>query len=138
MGPIARRFRRVGPRPFAALASISSTPSRGGGAIAIQPPSSLSSSSFHITDISIPCYVDHRGVVCYQIHVFAFGNLEWTISHRYSEFYALYQNVSYWMTFPTTAQFPQKVYSSWMVSMTDEELTTRLVELKAIISLFLD
>jgi hypothetical protein len=134
MGPIARHFRRgIAPRPFGPLAAISSTPSRGG---AIQSSEPLNS-SFHISDLNIPSFVDHNGTVYYQIHVVAFGTLEWMISHRYSEFYALYEKISYWLTCSSAAPFPQKIYSSWMISMTDEDLTARLLGLKVRLMSFL-
>jgi hypothetical protein len=129
MGPVLRRARRsLVPRPFLSPGPglIHTTSHRGG---AIQPSPSPFAPPFYVVDISVPDFVDDSGTIFYQIHVFSFAEVEYVIYRRYSEFHSLHNNVSYWMSFPTKASFPQKNPLSWMMSPNDEELKKRTLGL---------
>lgn len=136
MGPVLRVVRRGGPGARPLLhPSRGTSLSRGG---AIQPSPAPSPLSFSVTDVSIPAYIEYHGTIFYQVHVFAGGNNEWMISHRYSDFYALYEKVSYWLPFSTTATFPKKKTFSWILSSTEEDLRERIICLKVSCLVFLD
>lgn len=137
MGPILRRTVRraaplarapggpILPHPF--IPNADSSLGRGG---ALQPSSQFSISPFYVTDVSIPAYIEYNGTIYYQIHIFAFGNNEWMVSHRYSDFYTLYEKISYWLPCSTTAVFPHKNTFSWILSTPEVELQERIVGLK--------
>mmetsp|Transcript_2593 Transcript_2593/g.3924 ORF Transcript_2593/g.3924 Transcript_2593/m.3924 type:complete len:208 (-) Transcript_2593:90-713(-) len=104
-------------------------PSRGGAYDSGH--SSTVSEPFHINTAEIVGITENHSTIYYKIKVRALSSVEWEVHHRYSSFHELHTKIEYFGTIVLETAFPQKKYTSWFESMTEEELQYRYDQLKA-------
>ena len=98
-----------------------------GGAIPHQiPPSKTVPLEFHVRSAHISDEtVSHESHIFYKITVGAIGNCTWDVYRRYSDFYHLYERVSY-LEIDIDHPFPPRHWFSFIISLSDEEQHERL------------
>ncbi len=140
IGPIVRRFRRglIPPLIHSHSSSNYSSNTRGGAI----PPNDTNSvltlqdtlTSFWVLSVQFLSIQVIEDIKFYQIQIIGIGNCEWIIMRRYSDFERLEGNISYWLTIPLKQKFPQKRYFSWIISLDENEIQERLLQLSVRIS----
>ena len=88
--------------------------------------------NLYVYEITIPDIEEgFDDIIYYKIVIKAIGNIEWSLFRRYSDFFDVHTDISLELTTVTfESNFPQKVYSSWLGPLRQQQIEKRRLRLQ--------
>lgn len=92
------------------------------------------SSSYYIYDVVLRDRIFENGIVVYKLIVMALDHVEWEVLRRYSAFSEVADKIKSKSSIKINAPFPEKKRDSWINKGTNDDISTRQMQLKVWLS----